>query len=1047
LFEKQVDISPDQVAIIYKDQRITYSELNKHANRLARYIRKMGIKAGSFIGVASNRNPEMIASLLAILKAGCVYVPMDPVYPKERLQFIIEDASIALILTQKHLQDIFPLHHPPLVYSDAHLAKTEAENSADLKYDFPAECLAYLIYTSGSTGTPKGVSISHKNAAALVQWGRQTFTQEQLKFTLFSTSINFDVSVFELYVPLCSGATIVMADNILQLPEIAQTTEVSLISTVPSAISELIRINGIPFSVNTIHLAGEFLSQAVVDQLYKIKSVKNVYDLYGPTEDTVYATFTKRQPNMPPTIGKPVSKTNVYILNAQRDPVPIGVPGELFLSGYGQAQGYHNRPDLTAEKFIPNPFSGKAGDRMYATGDLCRFLDNGSIQYLGRMDHQVKVHGFRIELGEIETVLKKHPHIKDVVVTYIEQKDEKKLCAYLVPQEKDILIIADIRNYLSQHLPHYMIPAIFMNLEALPLTPSGKIDRKALPDPEVKRENLGTSYAAPKNEKQKKLVSIWKAILSAEEIGIRDNFFELGGDSILSIQVIARAKQAGLNITPRQLFENPTIEKLAAVAEQGVVIHAEQGAVSGDFPATPIQRHFFEQGYTNEHHWNQSVLLKVPQALDVAVLEQVVAKIVEHHDALRLRVKNNPPGRQLYIAEFEQTTPFVSFDLSAIGPETQLKTIAEQAEALQASLDLHRGPIIRVAYFALGGTAADRLLIIIHHLAIDGVSWRILTEDIQLAYAQAVSGQKLTLPPKSTSFKYWAQQLTEFARSKQISEEFEYWRNIPARNESIPVDFPDGQNTEGTLQIAADLLSAEKTRQLLQDAPQAYNTLINELLLTALSGAYKRWSGKETLLVALEGHGREDIIENVDISRTVGWFTSLYPVYLKLSGVFTPAEAIKQIKEQIRRIPQKGLGYGLLRYLSGDETVESTLKKQSPQIVFNYLGQFEQQINETGAFEATNDLSGAERNLENRREFILDISGSVKNGQLHLQMAYSTALYKEATIREFLSLYMEELRNIIAHCLSVKTKSYTPSDFTDVDLEEDEINNLLDELE
>jgi len=355
---------------------------------------------------------------------------------------------------------------------------------------------------------------------------------------------------------------------------------------------------------------------------------------------------------------------------------------------------------------------------------------------------------------------------------------------------------------------------------------------------------------------------------------------------------------------------------------------------------------------------------------------------------------------------------------------------------------------MRVAYFSLGGQAADRLLIIIHHLAIDGVSWRILTEDIQLAYAQAVSGQQISLPPKSTSFKYWAESLAKFAGSKRALADYEYWKQqITAQSTPFPVDFSGGENTEKTLGTVSDMLSEEETRQLLHQAPHAYNTQINELLLTALAAAFKRWSGKEALLVALEGHGREDIIEGADVSRTVGWFTSLFPVYLNLSGIYTPAGAIKRVKEHLRRIPQKGLGYGLLRYLSGNPEIEKALSRYKPQVVFNYLGQFERQLNEAGAFEAINDLTGSERSPKNKREFILDISASIKNGQLLLQIAYSSALHKETTIRKILMIYMEELKNIIAHCISVKSKNYTPSDFTDVELGEDEISDLLDELE
>ncbi len=1057
--EKQAEQHPDWFAVGLYGQSLTFAQLNRRANRLAHFLIEAGVKPESIVAILMERSIDMIVSMLAIWKTGCAYLPLDPAYPAERIQYMLEDAKVPVLITHKTVQPTLTGTQIQTVFLDTDQTAIESKPMDNPEIRLSSNNLAYIIYTSGSTGKPKGVMITHQSAqhlaANLQQSVYDRLSGEPLKISL-NAPIPFDASMQQI-VMLTRGHGLqiipldVRAEGASMLTYL-RDHKIQVLDCVPSQLKLMLEA-GLTDENQWKPLAvlpgGEAIDEITWQQLVQCKDIL-FFNMYGPTECTVDSTIcdVRTSPDRP-VIGKPVHNARFYILDPGDQPVPTGVAGELYIAGDGLARGYLNRPELTFEKFISDPFVSDPDARMYKSGDLVRCLPDGNIEFLGRVDQQVKIRGFRIELGEIESALQQHEHIKDAVIIAKEIKPgDKRLIAYLIQSDNAFLNISDLRSYLKQSLPEYMVPAAFVTLETFPLLPNGKINRKALPDPEFDRNDLGTEFVEARSDKEIVLAGIWKAVLGIDKIGIKDNFFELGGDSILSIQVIARAKQKGLQITPRQLFENPTIEALALVAEQGVAIHAEQGLVSGPFPATPIQQHFFEQNYVNAHHWNQSVMLKVAQSMTPEILEQVVAKVIEHHDALRLRVNKKEQDTEVYIGKAEPQTPFSYFDFSDEEPAALQKAIEQEAEALQAGLHLQDGPIIRVAYFKLPEGESNRLLIVVHHLAIDGVSWRILTEDIQLAFAQAVSGQPITLPPKSTSFKYWAEQLATFAKSELVRNEYDYWKKqLKSEVPSIPVDDPLGNNREKNVQIAAASLNSEETSLLLNEANQAYNTQINELMIAALVKAYKHWSGNDALLLALEGHGREDILDDVDISRTVGWFTSLFPAKIDLKALYAEDEIIRQIKEQLRSVPQKGLGFGLLRYLSGDPAIKKVLSQQTPQMVFNYLGQFGQQNEESRTFEVVNDLTGSERALNNSREFLLDISSSIKSNELHLQIAYSTELFRDENIHNFLSLFLEELRNIISHCVSVKNKTYTPSDFTDVELEDDEISDLLDELE
>ncbi|HIP95963.1 MAG TPA: amino acid adenylation domain-containing protein, partial [Anaerolineae bacterium] len=698
------------------------------------------------------------------------------------------------------------------------IAQESAENPAS---SVTPDNLAYVIYTSGSTGRPKGVLLRHGGLCNLVNAQTRAFGVEADSRVLQFASFSFDASVSETFMALLTGAALSLAkqDTLASVPNLHQLLCDQAITTVtlPPSVLRVLPTEGLS-ALQTLISAGESCSSEIVTRW---ATGRRFFNAYGPTEATIGPTLgliesvPEGVASVP--IGCPVANTQVYLLDSHLQPVPIGVPGEVHIGGVGLARGYLNRPDLTAERFIPDPFTplagggtGGVGARLYKTGDLARYLPGGNIEFLRRIDHQVKVRGFRIELGEVEAVLEEDPGLREVVV--LAQEDEpghKRLVAYVVPEGEAPPNVSELRSFLQEKLPEYMVPSAYVVLDALPLTPSGKVDRQALPAPDQTRPDLESVYVAPQTREERILADIWAQVLGVERVGIYDDFFELGGDSILSIQVIARANQTGLQLTPRQLFQAPTIAGLAAVAGTERAIQAEQSIVEGPLPLTPIQRWFFERNLPEPHHWNQALLLEVQQTLEATLLAAAVGHLVAHHDALRLRFTPPAPpesGREKGGGEWQQVNagvdgdvPFTWIDLSAMPEAEQRAAIESRAAELQASLDLTAGPLLRVAHFDLGAGRADRLLIVIHHLAIDGVSWRILLQDLQAIYHQLSRGEAVRLPPKTTSFQYWARRLAEYAQSEEVRGELAYWLDVPRKGMArLPVDYPGGDNTESS---------------------------------------------------------------------------------------------------------------------------------------------------------------------------------------------------------------------------------------------------------
>ena len=569
LFAEQVDRTPDAVALVFEDKQMTYQELDRRTNQLANYLRKQGVGPEVLVGICIERSPLMVIGLLGILKAGGAYVPLDPAYPSERLRFMLEDSAAPLFITQRDLLASLPPRKGHTICLDDDWESIGRESDEDPDSEAIAENLAYVIYTSGSTGKPKGVAIQHKSVVALLNWARVIFSPEELQGVLASTSICFDLSVFELFVTLGLGGCVILADNALHLANLKSAQLVTLINTVPSAIAELLRLDAIPNTVRTVNLAGEPLKTSLVQQIHELRHVQHVFDLYGPSEDTTYSTFALRQPDGPATIGRPISNTEVYLLDSDLGLVPDGMAGEVYLGGQGLARGYLKRPDLTAEKFLPNPFNQDCSTRLYRTGDLARSLPDGNLEYLGRVDNQIKLRGFRIELGEIEMRLSEYPALRDCVVAVKEDaRGEKFLAAYFVADE--LPNVTDLRNFLKKELPEYMIPSTFVRLDKMPLTANGKINRQALPQPSTDRLALKSEYLAPRNDTEVQLATIWEEVLGVKSPGTQDDFFELGGHSLIAVRLFAEIENKfGQKLPLATLFEAATISQLAAILRNG----------------------------------------------------------------------------------------------------------------------------------------------------------------------------------------------------------------------------------------------------------------------------------------------------------------------------------------------------------------------------------------------------------------------------------------------------------------------------------------------
>jgi len=1044
LFEAQVERTPNAAALVFEDEELTYRELNERANQLAHYLRELGVGPELLVGLMLERGVKMAVSVLGVLKAGAAYLPLDPSYPEARLSYMLADAAVRVLLTESQLLKHVGEPGCRVVYSEQEWAAIAKRSAANLVSAASTENLAYVIYTSGSTGQPKGVMITHAAIANHMQWVQQNYPLQTDDVMLQKTPFSFDASVWEFFAPLLAGARLVLArpgghQDLQYLVEVMQQHSVTILQVVPSLLRVLVAEPGLEACVGLrrVFSGGERLTLEPTRQLWQRLPEVELINFYGPTEATINATYwqCEREAEAVP-IGKPLANLECFILDELQNPVPIGVAGELLIGGAGLARGYLGAADRTAEKFIPHPFSQEPGARLYRTGDKARYRADGAIDYVGRKDTQVKVRGYRIELEEIEVKLRAHAAVKDAVVVHQDDGEHARLVGYIVlAQSLNVtanVTAGELRQHLNALLPDYMVPSAFVLLDSLPLTPSGKLDHKALPAPDGSSVSAKSSFVAPQSPVEETLARIWQEVLGLEQVGIHDNFFGLGGDSILAIQIVSQASQAGLHLRTRQLFQHQTIAQLAplvAAKTTPAAGHATQTLVTGPVELTPIQVWFFSQPFTVRHHFNQPLFLQSKRNLEVGRLRRVLAEVQRHHDALRLRYEQLTDGswqQRNAGAEACDEMPLLVVDVSEVKSETEQGALIEAvANQAQRSLNLTTGPVWRVVLFECGSGRGQRLLWLAHHLVMDAVSWRIVLTDVERGYEQVERGVEINLGAKTTSYQQWAAKLKEYAGSEEIKQQADYWRQCSARA-AVVGGSANLMREEQTVSVELD---EAETRALQREVGEAYRAQLEEVLLCGVLEASRRWSGERVQAVEMEGHGREEISRELDVTRTVGWFTTKYPLVVELSESGAVVESLKRVKEALRGIPQRGIGYGLLRYLSEDAALREELQRgEAWPISFNYLGQLDQALSSDGLYRTTAQSYGTTQDPDDPRICLLGVDGYISFGKLKMNWVASQRLYKTETLRRLGQEFVAVLRELIESTRSDHA-GLTPSDF------------------
>jgi amino acid adenylation domain-containing protein/non-ribosomal peptide synthase protein (TIGR01720 family) len=1050
IIEARVNVDPAAVAVVDDGRRCSYGELNERANKLARHLRGLGVGPEVCVGVCLERSLELVVALLGVMKAGGAYVPLDPQYPQGRLALMLDEARPPVVVTMTRHRRCLGAAEARIVCLDADTAHIDAEDATNVRSGVVHGNLAYVIYTSGSTGRPKGVMNVHSGLRNRLGWAQDRWALSSHDRVLQKTPFTFDVSVWEFFWPLMTGACLVVArpgghQDAAYLAEVIAREQVTMVHFVPSMLDAFLRGPWIErcASLRQVLCSGEALPAALQAQFHE-RCAAELHNLYGPTEASIDVTHWACRRGSAGTvvpIGRPIANTQIHVLDNDMQPVAAGVSGELHIGGVGLARGYLRQPDLTADRFVPDPLSTEPGARLYRTGDVARHLSDGSVEYLGRRDHQVKIRGNRIETGEIELALDAHPSVqRSLVIAREDVPGHKQLVAYIVANDSGF-DAAGIRACLSATLPEYMVPSAFVPLPELPLSPNGKVDRGALPAPQAVPPQR--PYIGPRNEAETTLAQIWAEILRVDRVSVDANFFELGGDSILSIQIVARANRAGLHVTPRQMFEHQTVATLAAAARRQPSPEAEDEVIGAWAPLTPIQVWFFEQAFANPNHFNQAVLLQPHVQLDGSAVSAATAAIVRHHATLRSRfTRHEGEWRQRVVEDAAESN--VELVNVADGPDWRVR-LEREIERVQGSLEITNGPLARVCLVRTPG--GERLLIVAHHLIVDGVSWRILLDDLQRAYEQVCRGERIDLGATPTSFARWARTLHAHAGTADAESGAAYWSELLERAAQLKAAASMGIGRgpySATERVDVRLTEAE-TQTLLTRLPAVYGTQITEVLLAAFALALRDWDGRTSTLVDVEGHGREEL-NDLDLSRTVGWFTAIRPVLIAANDEGIEA-VLAAVKEHMRAAPHRGVGYGVLRWLTSGQP---SLPSPAAPVLFNYLGQADQVFGERALFTRAPETTGRAQAPQNQRPYELSIDALVIESRLSVTFSYAANPEPRQTVADLASVYSKALRSILARAEGQQTRRYTPSDFPLAPLDQatlDELARTFGEIE
>ncbi|WP_147143520.1 non-ribosomal peptide synthase/polyketide synthase, partial [Nocardia ninae] len=1067
LLAEAAAIDPAAPAVVFQGSTTSYAELDERSNRLARLLIERGLGTEDLVAVAVPRSDDSYFAEWAVAKSGAAFVPIDPTYPADRIAHMVTDSGSPVGLTVTSVRADLPDSVEWLVLDELELSGFDAAAITDADRVRPVSPVhpAYVIYTSGSTGVPKGVVVTHAGLANFRDEQNARYDVDSSTRALHFASPSFDASILEFLLAIGRGGTLVVCPTGVyggeELAELIRAERVTHAFITPSVLASL--DPAALADMRVIVAGGEAVPADLVTKWGGAPdgSGRRFHNGYGPTETTIMTNISDAlTPGDLVTIGGPTRGMQSLILDAQLRPVPVGVAGELYLSGIQLARGYHARPGLTADRFVANP--AVPGARMYRTGDVVRWTRSGEVEYVGRSDFQVKVRGFRIELGEIDAALAAHENVDfAVTVGHKGSAGATSLVSYVVAAPGRSIDVAALTGFVEERLPAYMVPSSIMVIDRVPLTPVGKLDRKALPEPVFATEVV---FRAPRTPVEQAIAEVFAEVLGVERVGVDDSFFALGGDSIVSIQLVSRAKARGVVFSPRHVFEQRTVAGLAAVAEtadaaaaSAVVLAELPGGGVGPMPLTPVVR-FMAERRGSFTRFNQTLALELPVGIDRAGIVATVGAVIDRHDMLRASLRQVEGEWLLETAapgtvDVDALVDHVTFDAAA--DDAELIEIA--AAALDSSLDRldpAAGVVIRFVWLEpSNGERAGRLIVVGHHLVVDGVSWRILVPDFVAAWGQRTAGQQPELVAPATSMRAWAHALEREARSTERVAELDHWRSVVDAADPLLTERPmdPALDTSGVIEKLQVEVSAEVTKALLTTVPALFHGGVNDGLLTALALATAKWRarragtrGDESLLIRLEGHGREeDIVPGADLSRTVGWFTAIFPVRFELSGIDIDAalaggpalgQAVKAIKEQLLAVPDKGVGYGLLRYLNPETAAELPVELPG-QVSFNYLGRVaEGDVPESlrgfGWIPAAElGALGGAYDADMPAMAPLDINAIVVGDKLTANIGYPSTLLDAAAVREFGELWATALEAVARHANSTGAGGHTPSDF------------------
>lgn len=995
---------PDHPAVVVGDDVLTYAELDVESSRVAHELASRDVGPGSVVGVIGHRRPSTVVAILGALKSGAAYVAIDPGYPDERIDQMVDDAGLDVILTDREGDTGSARTGRRVLALDRSALDTRPATPPDVAVG--PDDLAYLIYTSGSTGRPKAVMVRHRNIVASTAARSEVYPGGVGRFLLLS-SFSFDSSMVGLFWSLTTGATLVMPpegrhDDVLEIAALIERQRITHLLALPTLYRLLVTeaAAGQLRSLRTVIVAGESCSYDVVERHRLACPDALLANEYGPSEGTVWSHVYLVEPSLdrdPVPIGSPIPGVAHIVLDAAGRAVADGAPGELLISGSGIAAGYHGRPDLTAERFVELDVDTRHPGPWYRTGDRVRADDRGRLLFVGRVDDQIKVRGVRVEPAEVEAALRSCGGIRDAAVGLSRIAGREQLVAWCVPTGD--LDTGGVRAELADLVPDQLVPTRFVAVDALPLGPNGKVDRRALlvpePDEAVRPTPQPPEPESSGDRRVDLLAGIWAEVLGLDRVAPDDNFFDLGGDSIISLQIVVRARRRGLDLRPRQLFEHQTVSELAAAAID-LDVATERPSAVGDVPLTPIQRWFVDQGHEWADHWNQTLDLGVDPDTDLDALFEALDDVRMRHEQLRCRF------------ELATTTPrqeIMDDPAPVVRHEVDLETAPRWDDAvaeLETSLDLSAGRSVGVLVGHRSGRP-DRLVVTIHHLVVDGVSWSTIVEDWAAAYAARAAGRTPALPDRSASFQQWAHTLQSAANDDRYGTGRPSWRTEAHTPDSEFELRRSPANSEGAALTERRSVDRATTERLLslggggETAPS-----VEDVLLAALARTVSARRGGGRVAVTLEGHGREEVGDPpVDVSRTVGWFTTMFPVVLDVDPSGDPAAAIRTVSEQLRSIPDRGIGYGIDRYLRADDSVDREL----PVVAFNYLGQLDRVVRAAAPFTVVGELSGSNA-PGNRRGQLLGVLAVVRDGSLsilvehlpeHISAAAAAALADDLT--------------------------------------------------